>query len=109
LLDIEAEFDVGDTTEVGLMIRGESIAYDARTKRLSALGEAPLELEDGRRKLRILVDRTSIETFANDGRVTLTSCFLPGPDARQPAKIFARGGKARLHSLVSYELKSAWK
>ena len=108
LLDIEAEFEVRDASEVGLTIRGQTIAYDASSKQLGALGEAPLELSDGRLKLRILIDRTSMETFANDGRVGLTSCFLPGPGATQPPKIFAKGGAARLHSLVSYELKSAW-
>jgi fructan beta-fructosidase len=57
--------------------------------------------------LRILVDRTSIETFADDGRVSLTSCFLPKAEAK-PLSFVVKGGGATIRSLVVHELKSAW-
>jgi sucrose-6-phosphate hydrolase SacC (GH32 family) len=53
------------------------------------------------------VDRTSIETFAGDGRVSLTSWFLPKPGDKG-LSIFAKGGTAHVRSLTVYELKSAW-
>jgi fructan beta-fructosidase len=89
-------------------VLGEPITYDARKKLLSAVGEAPLPLaEDGRLRLRVLVDRTSIETFANGGRISLTGCFLAKEG--QPAVAFrSTGGVARAKSLVVYELKSSW-
>lgn len=107
LFDIMTEIDPGDAAEVELIVRGEWIIYDTKAKTLSALGSAPLSLADGRLHLRILVDRTSIETFADGGRVSLTSCFLPKEDAR-PLAIFVKDGSATVRSLVVHELKSVW-
>ena len=39
--------------------------------------DAPLEPVDGKIRLQVLVDRSSIEAFGNDGRVSLRNCFLP--------------------------------
>lgn len=108
LLDIIAEFEPGDAREFGLRFRGEAIAYAVADKRISALTcAAPLEPEKGRVRLRVLIDRTSIEVFGNDGRVSLTSCFLPRGKA--PLEAYADGGTARIVSLAVHELRSAWK
>jgi len=106
LFDIQADIEVDDATEVGLTVRGEPITYDVKAKKLSALGDAPLSLADGHLRLRVLVDRTSIETFADGGRVSLTSCFLPNEN-EMGLSVFAKGGTARVRSLVVYELKPA--
>ena len=106
LFDIDADLDVGTATEVGLMVRGEPVVYTVADHRLTALGRAPLTLTDGRLRLRVLVDRTSIETFADGGRVSLSSCFLPTADG---LSIVARGGTAHVRSVVVTELRSAWK
>ena len=54
------------------MFEGPSLLYRNRRKTLHCLGRtAPLELADGRIKLHVLVDRTSIEVFANAGAATL--------------------------------------
>jgi levanase/fructan beta-fructosidase len=108
LLEIRADIAMGDAQTVALNIHGATIIYNAKTKTLSALGDAPLELKDGRLRLQILVDRTSIETFADGGRVSLTSCFLP--DAKDDAlTLTAAGGSAEVRSLEIDRLKSAWK
>jgi sucrose-6-phosphate hydrolase SacC (GH32 family) len=107
LFDIRADIEMGDAAEVGLVVRGETITYDAKSKALTALGRAPLTLTDGRLQLRLLVDRTSIETFADGGRISLTSCFLPRARENGLA-VFARGGTARVKSLIVYKLKSSW-
>lgn len=39
--------------------------------------EAPLSLRDGKIKLTLLIDRSSVEVFANDGLISLTSLMLP--------------------------------
>jgi sucrose-6-phosphate hydrolase SacC (GH32 family) len=65
LFDITAELDVGGASRVGLTIRGEPLRYDARDRTLTCLGKsAALEPANGRLRLRILVDRTSIELLA---------------------------------------------
>jgi hypothetical protein len=43
----------------------------------------------------------------NDGRVSMTSCFLPKPEEKS-LEIYAAGGAARIVSLKVYELRSAW-
>ena len=106
LFEITADLDVGAATEVGLIVRGEPIVYAVNDHALTALGTAPLTLTDGHLRLRLLVDRTSIETFADGGRVSLTSCFLPRTDG---ISVVARGGTATVRSMVVTELRSAVK
>ena len=106
LFDIEAEFEAGDAREFGFKIRGETVAYSTTNKRLNALGSAPLALKDGVLRLRILVDRTSLETFANDGEATLSSCFLP-PANNKSLEAFTEGGSVRIRSLRVTQLKTA--
>jgi sucrose-6-phosphate hydrolase SacC (GH32 family) len=77
LLDIETEIELGTATEITLTIRGQRLTYSTKDQTLEALGKAPLKLPNNRLHLRILLDRTSIETFADHGRVSLTSCYLP--------------------------------
>ena len=107
LLQIEADIDLQDATAVEMTIRGQPIVYDMKKQTLSALGEAPLALPNGRLRLTLLVDRTSLETFADGGRVSLTSCYLPSPGQDQ-LSLQAEGGTAHVRSLVVHELKSAW-
>jgi fructan beta-fructosidase len=106
LFDIRADIEINAATEVGLIVRGEPITYDVKGRTLSALGDAPLSLVDGHLRLTLLVDRTSIETFADGGRVSLTSCFLPNEN-EMGLSLFAKGGTARVRSLVVYELRPA--
>jgi sucrose-6-phosphate hydrolase SacC (GH32 family) len=89
-------------------VRGELLQYDGNTQELTCLEKsAPLQPIDGRLQLQILVDRTSIEVFGNDGQLSMCSCFLPDMSNRR-LKIFASGGKARIISLEVNELQSAW-
>ncbi len=59
---------------------------------------APLAAADGLIRLEILVDTGSIEVFAADGSVTLTSQIFPEP-ASTGVEVFAVGGAARLVEL----------
>jgi sucrose-6-phosphate hydrolase SacC (GH32 family) len=107
LLDVEAEIEVGDAAEVGLRLRGETVAYRVAEQTLTCVGRAaPLPAHDGRIRLRALVDRTSIEVFGDEGAASLTSCFLADP-SQLAVTAFATGGKARLVRLAVRELRSA--
>ena len=84
------------------------MTYSAEKKTLSCLGrEVPVDAANGQINLRILVDRTSLEVFANDGKVSMSSCFLPEP-ARMGLELFAAGGSPRILSMTVSELKSIW-
>lgn len=109
LWDIRAEFELKEAAEVGFRIRGETVTYSAKDHKLRCLGrEAPLDSENGRVKIRVLVDRTTLEVFGNEGRVSLTSCFLPRRRDRV-LEVFATGGSAKIVSLTARSLRSAWK
>lgn len=109
LFDIRAEIDLGRATEVGFTMRGEKVAYDVPAGTVACLGKRePLPAEDGRIRLHILLDRTSIEVFGNDGLVSMPTCFLPDP-ADKSLRIYAEGGEATIISLEVCELRSAWK
>jgi sucrose-6-phosphate hydrolase SacC (GH32 family) len=108
LLDLRAELQPGSATEVTLRVRGQAITYRPKDKKLIVMGrEAPLEPVDGRITLRVLLDRTSIEVFANDGRVSVTNCFLPRSKDKG-VEASATGGVARIVSMKVNDLKSAW-
>lgn len=108
LFDIRAELELSGATEVGLRVRGTAITYDAKTQELVCLNRrAPLKLADGRIRLQILADRTSLEIFAADGLVFMPMAVTPKDDDRS-LSVFARGGTAMLHSVEVHELRSIW-
>jgi len=109
LFDIEVEFEVGDAEELGLVVRGVPVVYNVEDKRL-VFGEsrAPLRADDGKISLRCIVDRTSIEIFANNGRIYMPCRFRP-QDNDKTLGVFAKGGQAKLTSLEVRELESIWK
>jgi sucrose-6-phosphate hydrolase SacC (GH32 family) len=55
-----------------------------------------------------LVDRVSIEIFANEGRIYMPIRAIPEPDERI-LEVFTKGGNIKISSLKIYELKSMWK
>jgi len=109
-LDIHAVIEIGQAKRIVWRMRGQSITFDVGSKTLTSLNaSAPLEPIDGRITLRMLIDRTSIEVFANDGAVSLSGCYLPDErTSAEPPSVLAEGGAARLISCQGYTLKSAW-
>lgn len=69
---------------------------------------APLRLRDGRLKLRVLVDRGSIEVFADQGQVVITRGWFP-PDGNRALSLVTERRTIRLVSLELRVLKSAWR
>ncbi len=108
LFEIRVEIEPGEASAVRLEIRSEPVHYSVPEKTLTCLGRtAPCELSGGRLRLQILVDRTSLEVFGNDGKASMTSCFLPDP-ANRSLSLQAVGGTARVVTLKVFELRSAW-
>jgi sucrose-6-phosphate hydrolase SacC (GH32 family) len=109
LLDISAEFSVGAATEeVGLLLRGIAVTFDAMSGLLKCADRtAPLKPVNGTIKVRLLLDRVSLEIFANDGRVYMPMAILPKEEERAVA-VFAKGADVRLTALTVSTLKSAW-
>ena len=110
-LEILIRFAPTEATKVGAAVRcspeGEErveIAYDRTTKRL---GDAPVELgADEELALRIYVDRSVIEAFAN-GRACQTLRFYPQRDDCVGVGLFARDGKAKVNSVDVWKIPAA--
>ena len=108
LFHIQTEVEVESAAEFGFILRGESIRYTPATSELFCLGKsASLKPIQGRIKLEILLDRTSLEIFGNDGRISMSFCFLPDP-RNTNLKIYSSRGKIRILSLKVHELGSIW-
>jgi len=108
LCDIACEIEVGQASEVGFNIRGVSVVYDAKGQKLICRDKsAPMKAVDGKIRLRMLVDRTSIEIFGNDGLVYMPMGVIP-KDEERGLEVFGKGGEGRIISLEVFELRSAW-
>ena len=68
----------------------------------------PFRLAEGEKlHLRVFVDRTIVEVFAN-GRQCLTSRVYPGREDSVGVSLFARGAAAKLESLKAWQMRSIW-
>jgi fructan beta-fructosidase len=108
LFDLEVEFQPPAGTQTIFDLRGHKVIYDAQTLTLSS-GKlrAPLKPDNGTIHLRMLLDRTSIEVFGNQGRVYLPLCILPADDNRS-LDASCDHGEVKADFLHVHELKSAW-
>ncbi len=114
LLHIRGEFDLKNCNNFGFYIgksnksSGIEILYDAKRETISLLGSmAPLPAIDNKVTLEILVDRTSVELFGNEGQSVITNYFTPESDADQLV-LFNSGGELQVNRLDIYKLRSAW-
>lgn len=127
-LEIDALLRAGSATRLGLNVRvGDGhytqIGYDRPTHRVyvdrrssgyvsfaptfAGVQTAPLHLHNHWLRLRVLVDASSVEVFANHGEVVLTDQIFP--DATSTGvSLFAQGGSATLAHLKAWDLKSIW-
>jgi fructan beta-fructosidase len=59
-------------------------------------------------RLRVFVDRSSVEVFANDGERVLSERIYPPPGS-DGIELYSQGGAGRIVSLTIWELNSIWK
>lgn len=123
-----AEFQLGTAKKVGFELRrGEDertiVGYDAENEELfvdrtesgetdfdSTFAErytAPLKPRSDRVKLRIYLDRSSVEVFGNDGEAVITAQIFPKPGSDGMA-LYVRGGEAKLQNLDIWQLEKIW-
>ena len=108
LLDIELEFELREAAEVNLILRGEKIRYETRTRMIHVSGRSiSFPPRGGGLLLRILLDRTSFELYGNGGAFTHSDVFFSNPKNGE-LSLTVEGGPARLRRLTVHELKSIW-
>lgn len=102
-------FAPGQAEEVGLVVRGTRVTYDAGKRTLECNGKtAPLEPEHGIITLEFLADRLSLEIFANEGRIYMPMQAHP-ESKEQSLEVFVKNGEAKIESLEVFELASIWR
>lgn len=80
------------------------VAFDST---FASVSRAPLPASDNRVRLQVLVDRSSVEVFAEGGKMSITNRIFPSPDS-DGIELFSEGGSTRLVSLNIWRLHSAW-
>ena len=90
LFEIKAEIDLADAEQVGFHIRGVPVVYDVHDREIRCLGRhGPLKPVNNRIRLHLLVDRTSVEIFGNDGLFSMSNCMLP-QDRNKTLELFCK-------------------
>ncbi|WP_372630197.1 GH32 C-terminal domain-containing protein [Cohnella sp.] len=127
--ELDATFDVIDDKPFGALVRvgqdGQqtAIRYEPQTGELvldrtkSGVSDfeanfaermsAPVKPKDGAVKLRVYVDDTTVEVFANDGEVVLTAIVFPEPTSAGVA-LFSEG-ETKLRDAVYYPMRTVWR
>jgi sucrose-6-phosphate hydrolase SacC (GH32 family) len=108
LLDLDLTLAMGDADETELSLRGSLLTYNWQTQELLCLERrTAVALVDGKIRLRVLLDRASIEIFAADGQVYIPITTVPNPDY-QDCSIRTRSGTCILESAALAKLASTW-
>ena len=125
---LKSDIELGSARQAGLRMLAQDgsytvIGYDRDGKKLfvdrthsgvthfskdfPARTEAPLDLPGGKLRLNILMDRNSLEVFADGGRVTETNLVFP-PAGANGIQFYAEGGNVGSVSAGGWGVESIW-
>ncbi len=102
LFQIKGEVVIPEGAQLTLNDRGEHVTLNTHS---ITSGTGPAPVVGSVKTFEILLDRTSIETFINDGEVSSTRFVLP---KGQGITLTSSGGLVEIKTLSIYSLKSAW-
>jgi beta-fructofuranosidase/levanase/fructan beta-fructosidase len=74
--------------------------------RFSGVFEAPVELEDGRLRLKVLLDVSSIEVFADGGEKVITALVFPN-EVTKPMEFWSENAAQKVRRFTAWKLKAA--
>ena len=105
LIDMSVEFEPRNS--VKLIIRGLEVTYDRKSEMfIYGTSKVAAPVIAGKVKLRVLLDRASIELFANGG-AAVSTCYAVAEPGNKNISISADDG-TKINSLIINELKSSW-
>ena len=102
LFHIVAQVEFSEGAALTFHLNGAAVTL---TERSVACNSQPAAVPRGIKTVEILLDRTSVETFVNDGEVSVSACFLP-TDTHLAVECVS--GSATLRSLQVFPLRSIW-
>ena len=104
----EEETLVGyDATTQTVFVDRTNSGDDSFHEEFAQRNDAPAVLKEGKIKLHVFVDWSSVEVFINDGEAVITNRIFPDPDS-QGILMFAEGGNATINNLDFWTLTSIW-
>ncbi|HPF51076.1 MAG TPA: glycoside hydrolase family 32 protein [Draconibacterium sp.] len=113
-LHIIAEFDLKTSDNFGFMLRhstknpGIEVLYNVKRGVLTVLGSTvPLLPVDNKIQLEIILDRTSLEIYANDGQAIVSNLYEADAKSKD-VMLFTNGGELGIIQADAYEIKSIW-
>lgn len=108
VLEILAKIEPKTASEIQLSLRGEPIVVRPQQGEIEFMGQkARVARNTALWKLRVILDRSSVEVFVNDGEVSFTRMFFPNADQTKVGLSVA-SGEALLRELEAYKLRSIW-
>ncbi|MFY0599330.1 MAG: glycoside hydrolase family 32 protein [Cyclobacteriaceae bacterium] len=109
VLHVIATFDGSDDLHFGLNINGYKLDYDNLSFLLDGVHMMP---DNGEIKIEVLVDRTSIEIFGNDGKAYIVRPHISknlNLEIYSNSPHWEAGTHTSLKKLEVFEMKSIWK
>lgn len=97
-----------DASSSQLYLDRRSSGYVSLHPSFPRIVSTPLKTQGDQLKLRIFVDQSSIEVFADDGQRVLTAQIYPDPSGTG-VELFSFGGETTLGSLKAWPLASIWR
>jgi fructan beta-fructosidase len=129
ILDLDETFAAGNASQFGLNVhvgngQQTQIGYDTTTHEVyidrtksgdvsfdptfASVQRAPLAIDaQGRVRLHVLVDTSSVEVFTDQGQVVLTDQIFPSPSSND-VTLFANNGTATLVTGTGWHMASIW-
>jgi len=119
--ELEVEFDVQQSKAFGIKLRASNqadvyteLSYDAAEQRFSlsrersgdgegGLRQTTIQLEQGKLKLHVFVDKSSVEVFLQQGAKVMTARIYP-PDDATDILLFSDGA-CKVEALTFWELR----
>jgi fructan beta-fructosidase len=103
LFRVLAKVSLEANATLTLNVRGTKIVF---TRDSMNCGAKPVALSSPLTSFDVLVDRTSVETFANEGEASMSKCYLA---TESGLSLRVAGGQGRLTHLKLIRLNSMWK
>ena len=102
LFHLKMQLSIPENATLTLNIRGAALVL---THNSIACQSEPQTVRGALKTVEILIDRTSIEAYANRGEVSTSTCFLP---ADNELSLQASGGAVTIEALSVFALNSIW-
>jgi fructan beta-fructosidase len=109
LAEVRMDFDLPGAGQVKLSLRGVGVVYDGVSREISCNGKKG-RVRSGASRLEVivLVDRSSVEVFADGGLVYLPIPVRPDA-ANREFDLACFGGEVRVRTLEAHGLRSIWR